>query len=213
MASCDADCRFNFVDIGSPGADGDMNVFARTKLGKCVLESDHELDLPNDLNIDGQETPLFFIADDAFPLTRRIMKPYGGHSLTNEQKVFNYRLSRARRTIENAFGIMSMRWGCLRSEFLCHPEKAKLIVAACCALHNFLMKRSPTYGVNPDRYDAHGNLIEGDWRKTNQPLDQIETGNIRSTEIGKVIRQRLTNFFNNTDVLHYQRARAYCIDD
>ena len=39
-----------------------------------------------------------------------IMKSYSGKYLTKKQKVFNYRLSRARRTVESAFGIYANRW-------------------------------------------------------------------------------------------------------
>ena len=38
------------------------------------------------------------------------MKPYPGQKISLNQRVFNYRLSRARRVIENAFGIMYNSW-------------------------------------------------------------------------------------------------------
>ena len=38
------------------------------------------------------------------------MKPYAQRQLTKEQRVFNYRLSRGRRIVENAFGILGQRW-------------------------------------------------------------------------------------------------------
>jgi len=53
------------------------------------------------------------------------MKPYSLRNLTTEQRVFNYRLSRARRVVENAFGIMSSRFRVLVSRLHYHRTKLK----------------------------------------------------------------------------------------
>lgn len=59
--------------------------------------------LPNDDTAD--KFPYTFVGDEAFPLRTFMMRPYPGRALDTEcKKVFNYRLSRARRVIENTFG-------------------------------------------------------------------------------------------------------------
>lgn len=53
--------------------------------------------------------PYYFIADEAFPSSKRIMRPYPGQFLNEKKSIFTYRLE-ARRIIENTFGILVSRW-------------------------------------------------------------------------------------------------------
>ena len=71
------------------------------------------------------------VADEAFPLKPNIMRPYAGRGysvLPRFQQIFNYRLSRARRVVENAFGLITMRWRILANKMLIQPERADLVV-------------------------------------------------------------------------------------
>ncbi|KAH9629006.1 hypothetical protein HF086_007491 [Spodoptera exigua] len=84
--------------------------------------------------------PYTIVADAAFPLKTYLLKPYSKAKLVNNDsnKVFNYRLSRARRTVENAFGILRARFRIFQGPMQVQPDMADIIVQAACALHNYL---------------------------------------------------------------------------
>ena len=105
MAVADANCRLLFVDIGAPGGAHDVTVFEKSTLWQKLTTN--EIGLPPK-PADG--IPLHFLSDTAFGLQERIMKPYPDTTLDPKQKIFNYRLSRARRTVESTFGIMANRF-------------------------------------------------------------------------------------------------------
>ena len=70
--------------------------------------------------------------------------------MTVEERVFNYRLSRARRVVENAFGLLAARFRCHLTAVPQNPDRVSTIgvVLACCILHNILMIKNPTIDVN-----------------------------------------------------------------
>jgi hypothetical protein len=65
------------------------------------------------------------------------MKPFEGNPERGSiQRIFNYRLSRGRRVVENVFGILSTVFQVLRKPILLEPEKASKIVLATIYVHN-----------------------------------------------------------------------------
>ena len=71
----------------------------------------NEIGLPPAESIPGENRPIpyFLVGDDGFALKNWLMKPFPCRGLSRQQRVFNYRLSRARRVVENAFGILANR--------------------------------------------------------------------------------------------------------
>lgn len=65
------------------------------------------------------------------------MKPFPDNGRLNDgQKTFNYRQSRARMVIENAFGRLKGRWRVLLKKMEVSIDIAPIIISACCVLHN-----------------------------------------------------------------------------
>ena len=86
--------------------------------------------------------PYIFIGDDAFALKTNMMKPYPFQNLPLDEKIFNYRLSRARRTIENTFGIAASRFRIFYRPIKAEVKTVVFITKAVVALHNFLMSEN-----------------------------------------------------------------------
>lgn len=147
LALVNAEYNFIFVDVGRNGRMHDASVFRESSLVTQLYSGRLNFPLPSSLPGYNVNMPYVIVADDAFPLKTNIMKPYPGRALTNEKKIFNYRLSRARRTVENAFGIMSNRFRILLNTTPLSVEKVELITYTCCILHNFLLKKKTHYYI------------------------------------------------------------------
>ena len=70
--------------------------------------------------------PYVFVADEGFAMKRNMLHPYSRSNVFDEAKyVFSYRLSRARRVIENTFGMLALRFRIFRRAIIVHIETCK----------------------------------------------------------------------------------------
>ena len=167
LAICDAHYRFTIVDVGDAGRQNDSGVLYNSTFGQA-LESG-TLCLPSASDLPGTtiRAPFVFVGDAAFPLRTDMKRPFPGKNLEDLQAVFNYRLSRCRRVIENSFGILAARWRILRRPIIASPENAVIFTKAAIALHNFLRTTESSVYCPPgftDAEDGTGNVVEGSWR-------------------------------------------------
>lgn len=93
------------------------------------------------------------MGDDAFPLSLRIMKPCPSRNLSNDKRIFNHRLSRARPVVENAFGILAHEWRVFLTTIKLSPDKVTDIILAACCLHNLMVEK------NKGCYTQHGSRL------------------------------------------------------
>lgn len=100
MAVVDADYRFTWLSVGYPGSCSDAGIFRRCKLRKKLDRGTLGIPPPEPLHPAGRPVPYFFVGDDAFPLNRWLMKPFPQRGLSAAARIFNYRLSRARRYVK-----------------------------------------------------------------------------------------------------------------
>jgi len=118
------------------------------------------------------QVPYVIVADEAFQLNSFTMRPYPSKNLTFCQRIFNYRLSRARLVSENTYAIWVSRWRILQRSLNTSLEINDAIIKATVCLHNLLMNTSYYCGDNyADKVSANGQIIEGEWRLRHRNTD------------------------------------------
>ena len=199
MALVDSDYKFLWVDVGADGRASDGQIFNVSELKECLVDGSINLPDAEPLPNDDRDFPYFLVGDDAFALRSYMMKPYGHRELNRAQRIFNYRLSRGRRVVENAFGIMASRWRCLLHTLCQGPEVVRTIVETCVVLHNLMRLRFPgIQNRHLDVEDADHNIIPGDWRNdaAMHEVEDVRAPN-RDTREAKQQREYLKLYFNS----------------
>ena len=104
QAVIDHECRFWNVNVGWPGRVHDARVLTNSTLFE---EAQKGRLLPDTTEIiHGVNVALVILGDPTYPLMPWLTKPYVQHyNICDACKTFNYRLSRARMVVENAFAI------------------------------------------------------------------------------------------------------------
>uniref|UniRef100_A0A3Q1FAT0 DDE Tnp4 domain-containing protein n=1 Tax=Acanthochromis polyacanthus TaxID=80966 RepID=A0A3Q1FAT0_9TELE len=176
----DANYMFRVIDVDGYGRNSDGGILSESLLGKRLRAG--TLSLPEDTSLQGAEDlgpmPHVLVADEAFPLQRHIMRPYRGRHLQRKQKVYNYRLSRARRIVESTFGVLSTQWRMYRRVLGICPRKADSVVKATCVLQNYMRQNGE---------------VERDAGL--EPITQ--TGSNNSSREAASIREKYCDYFNS----------------
>nr|CAI5861383.1 unnamed protein product [Callosobruchus analis] len=176
MGIANSNYEFIMFDVGTNGRVSDGGVINNTCFYKALVEGQLKIPAVNERN----NLPYVFIGDEAFALRKDFLKPYNERELNPERSNYNKRLSRARRIIENVFGILANR-------FL---ESIETVVMATCVLHNYLRKK------NPNRY-MEISADEEDKARDVLPSLQRGFGSRRFPEDAKQVRELFLRYFKN----------------
>ena len=168
LAYGDANYCFTAVDVGQYGKSNDSGAYANSAINKAF--ETNMFNVPSSEYLEGVErnVPYVTVVDEGLPMKSYQIRPYPGKNLTEDQAIYNYRLSRARRVIENIFGILAARWRIFRRPIRAGIDTVEKIVLATVCLHNYLRLTDNTcYSPNGfiDSEDSRGNIRLGDWRE------------------------------------------------
>jgi|TergutMp193P3_1026864.scaffolds.fasta_scaffold26680_3 hypothetical protein len=202
LAIVDANYKFIYIDVGTNGRVNDALVFSKSTFNE-VLQT-NTLNLP---------TEGVFVGDDAFPLRKNIMKPYSmKRPLTVKERIFNYRLSRARRVSENAFGIMVSRFRVYEKPIPLQLHKVDQLIKATCVLHNWLRQSTASTfpGVTDGMLDVEnweeGRIIPGCWRQVKaegmKNATFLHSNNYRRN--ASDVRDKYAEMFCSSEVVPWQ---------
>lgn len=212
LAMVDSNYKFIWADIGGRGAASDAQIWNACEMNQIREAGELGVPPPDYLPHDNvDKVPYFWVGDDAFALKDSMMKPFKGSDLTIGEIVFNYRLCRARRIVENAFGILANRFQILLGTMMQMPSTCRLIVKTCMLLHNLMRDRYP--GLQNQLIDVEDNdhlIIPGRWRVGRNMLD-IEQANAPNidTKKGKKLRLLLKHWFSSeVGEVEWQWARV-----
>lgn len=182
---CDSDYKFIYVDVGSYGKSSDSTIFYKSSLRTDIEQNNLNIPELIELTETTDPLPLTFVGDEAFPLSAYMQRPYAGNNLSHKQIVYNYRLSRARRYIECAFGIMANKWRIFHRPINVGVAFSEEIIKTCCILHNFVRSRNNTPNI----------VIEEDIPGVIGLFDNpLINGDIQSPS-GNAVRNKVADYF------------------
>ena len=160
---------------------------------------DKSLDLPRPEALPATEImmPYFFVGDNIFALHENMMKPYAKSAfLTKKQRIYNYRISRGRITIECAFGILNSRWRILQKPLGFKVETSESIVSALALLHNFIKTENLKHHDPISTYSAFKPPARRNYENGPNFIDPEDLGIFGNSILQ---REELVNYFSSPE--------------
>ena len=198
-----ADYKFIYVDVGCNGRIRDDGVFRNTSFFTAFEKNSLSISATRSLPVSDEALPFVVAADDAFPLKIYLIKLYPHRHLIIEQQNFNYQLSRIRRPVKNAFGILASRFRLFFKTIILSPDNTEKVVLASCTLHNYLQTKARNSYTPPssvDTFSADVVTTDGDWRDDNS-LNSIPHQGINFySKDSQQVQEGYCSYFNSSSV-------------
>ena len=81
LVLCDANYKAIWAHVGSPGSQSDCGIYNESPMFQGIQDETIKLPPPEPLPNDTDDTPFFFIGDDAFPLRQHMLEPFSARYL------------------------------------------------------------------------------------------------------------------------------------
>lgn len=206
MAICNANYEFLLCDFGTNGRVSDGGVINNTIFYRNLKNGTLNIPPSEKLSNSERQLPFVFIGDEAFALRPDFLKPFSQRDLTHDRKIYNYRLSRARRIIENTFGILVARFRIFHGAMAVDLPRIEKIVMAACALHNFLRRKCSSTYITPECVDqedcVNGGIQPG---LRGDIIAGLQHGHNRhASTAATTVRDAYMNYFNNEGKVPWQ---------
>lgn len=207
MAIVNDNFEFIYMSISANSRPNDSGIWESSNFN-CKLQS-NALNIPTDYSVHGSDCklPYVFIGDKSFPLRNNLLRPFAIRGLPYDEKIFNYRLARARRVIENTFAVLTSRFQCFNKPIAMDENRVDVILLAACTLHNYLLRNAHDYVdlMVLDYEDTDtGTIIRGSNRIESAALLDLSLTTTSTTNNGKIVRNEFKKFFVNSGKVSFQ---------
>ncbi|KAG8230387.1 hypothetical protein J437_LFUL014173 [Ladona fulva] len=144
-----------------------------------TFKATHSTDIP---------VPHVIIGDEGFALQTYLMRPYPKAGIITDprKRGINAQLSRARRVVETAFGILAMKLCIFLRSIEADVETTDCIVKAVCSLHNYIMMKNNDRKCSNESEEDVGPI---------QALFATVSTNRRKTTAAMQVRETFTDYF------------------
>lgn len=206
MAIVNDNFQFTYVNVSDKSRSNDSGIWQASDFNSCLQSN--TLHIPTDYNVNGSkcQLPYVFVGDKSFPLRNNLLRPFASRIPPYDERIFNYRLARARRVFDNTFNVLTNRFQCFHRPIALDSDRVDSIILAACTLHNFLLHNCQNYIdlMSLDYEDTENGAVVHGTRIESAALLDLTLTTTSTTNIGKTVREEYKKFFNGAGKVPFQ---------